>query len=60
MTVSNEIDLSTTGLIENERVVVKGWSRFTVKLYIARSVYGSKDSMQHLIGFRGHNPTNQE
>jgi hypothetical protein len=50
-TLPNEIDLSTTGLIENERVLAKDWSRFTFKLYIARSVYGSKDSMQHLIVF---------
>jgi hypothetical protein len=59
-TLLNEIDMSTTGLIENERVLVKDWSRFTFKLYITRSVYGSKDSMQHLVAFRDQNPTNQE
>ncbi len=60
MTLPNEIDMSTTGLIENERVLIKDWSRFTIKFYVARSVYGSKDSMQHLIAFRDQNPTNQE
>ncbi len=60
MALPNEIDMSTTGLIENERVLAKDWSRFTFKLYIARSVYGSKDSMQHLVAFRDQNPTNQE
>ncbi len=60
MKLPNEIDMSTTGLIENERVLVKDWSRFTFKLYIARSVYGSKDNMQHLIAFRDQNPTNQD
>jgi hypothetical protein len=59
MTLPNEIDMSTTGLIENERVLVKDWSRFTIKLYIARSVYGSKDSMQNLVAFRYENPTHQ-
>jgi hypothetical protein len=52
--------MSTTGLIENERVLAKDCSRFTFKLYIARSVYGSKDSMQHLVAFRDQNPRNQE
>jgi hypothetical protein len=52
--------MSTTGLIENERDLAKDRSRFTIKLYIARSAYGSKDSMQHLISFRDQNPTNQE
>ncbi len=60
MALPNEIDMSTTGLIENERVLAKDWSRFTFKLYIARSVYGSKDSMEHLFAFRDENPTNQE
>ncbi len=60
MKLSNEIDRYITDLIENERVLVKDWSRFTVKLYITRSVYGSKDSMQHLVIFRDQNPTNQE
>jgi len=36
MTLPNEIDISTTGLIENERVLVKDWSRFTFKLRIYR------------------------
>jgi hypothetical protein len=58
-TLTNEIDMSTTGLIENERVLVKDWSRFTFKLYIAKSAYGSKDSMQHLVAFRDQNPMNQ-
>ncbi len=52
MKLPNEIDRYITDLIENERVLVKDWSRFTVKLYITRSVYGSKDSMQHLVVFR--------
>ncbi len=60
MKLPNEIDMSTTGLIENERVLAKDWSSFTFKLYIARSVYGSKDSMQHLIAFRDQHPMNQE
>jgi hypothetical protein len=45
MKLANEIDMSTTGLIENERVLVKDWSRFIIKLYFVKSVYGSKDSM---------------
>ncbi len=60
MTLLNEIDISTSGLIENERVLVKDWSTFTFKIYVARSVYGSKDSMQHLVAFRDQNPTNEE
>jgi hypothetical protein len=60
MTLPNEIDRYITDLIENERVLVKDWSRFTFKLYITRSVYGSKDSMQHLVAFRDQNPMNQE
>ncbi len=60
MTLPNEIDMSNTGLIENERVPAKDWSRFTFRLYIARRVYGSKDSMQHLVVFRDQNPMNQE
>jgi hypothetical protein len=60
MRFPNEIDRYITDLIENERVLAKDWSRFTIKLYIARSVYGSKDSMQHLVAFRDQNPTNQE
>jgi hypothetical protein len=60
MTLPNEIDLRTTGLIENERVLVKDWSRFTIKFQVARSLHGLKDSMQHLVAFRDQNPTNQE
>ncbi len=60
MKLPNEIDMSTTGLIENERVLAKDWSRFSVKFYVVRSVYGSKDSMQHLVAFRDQNPTNQQ
>jgi hypothetical protein len=60
MKLANEIDMSTTGLIENERVLVRDWSRFTIEFYVARSVYGSKDSMQHLIRFWDDNLMNQE
>jgi hypothetical protein len=60
MKLPNEIDRYITDLIENERVLVKDWSRFTFKLYIARSVYGSKGSIQHLVAFRDQNPTNQK
>ncbi len=56
MTLPNEIDLTTTGLTENERVLAEDWSRCTIQFYVSRSVYGSKDSMQHLIAFRDHNP----
>ncbi len=56
MTLPNEIDLTTTGLTENERVLAKDWFRVTIKFYLARSVYGSEDSIQHLIAFRDHNP----
>jgi len=60
MKLANEIDVSTTGLIENERVLAKDWARFTINLDIARSVYGSKDNMQRLVAFRDQNPTNQK
>jgi hypothetical protein len=60
MTLLNEIDISTTGLIENERVLVKNWSRFSIKFYVDGRIYRSKDSMQHLIAFRDQNPTKQE
>jgi hypothetical protein len=54
------MDISTTGLIENERVLVKNWSRFSIKFYVTGRVCGSKDNMQHLIAFWDRNPTNQE
>ncbi len=60
MKLANETDISTTGLIENQRVLVKDWSRFTIEFYVAGSVYGSKESMQALIAFRDRNPINQE
>jgi hypothetical protein len=33
MKLANDIDVITTGLIENERVLAKDWSRFTFKFY---------------------------
>jgi hypothetical protein len=54
------LNLLGNGLIENERVLVKNFSSFTIQFYVARSVYGSKNSMQHSVAFRDENPTNQE
>jgi hypothetical protein len=51
MELANKIDMSTTDLIENERVLAEDRSRFTFELYVATSVYGSKHSMQDVVSF---------